>query len=293
MTGHDRDCVLVPLQGRALDRRIIDHLSRGWLHVGHEVVLLGVVEPEADSADQATALRDTRERLIVVRDTLRDRGVTATARLVIGDPDDELLEQVERLAPAFVVAVVGEEGPAPALLRAERLGLRGRVPVLIAHAQLATTSPLRTVLVRLDGSAEDLRALPLVGALARRHGAEVLLVRPEWDESDEVTKLRSPREVAAALEPVRRDLEGCCGVRARTVVVYGPDAPQLLAVAEREDVDLVVVSSRGRLAGSPAEQVLLRSTRPLLVFRAPAPASSGCARLEARGGGVCPFHPDR
>lgn len=288
-----RERVLVPLQGRRLDHPMIELLTLGWVPAGHEVVLVVVVEPEPDPAEQALLLQEARDRLDALRDALLARGVSVSARVVVGDHDDELVELVERLAPAFVL-VAEDGGLDPAARFAERVGHRCRAPVLVTHARPTAETRLRSVLVRLDGTDSDLRALPLVGRLARLHGAEVLLVRPEWDESDEVTKLRSPLEVEAELEPARRDLERCCGVRARTVVVYGPDAPQLLAVAENEDVDLVVVSTRGRISGSPAEQVLLHSARPLLVFRGPsgpteAPTGSRCALIDERGGRTCPF----
>lgn len=286
------DRVLVPLQGHRLEPELVDLLARGWVPAGHEVVLLDVVAPEPDPEDQALLLQEAGARLHALRDALVSRGVSVSARVVVGEPDDELIEHVERLAPAFVL--VADER------LAERIGQRCRAPVLVAPAGTTPGPRLRSVLVRLDGSNGDLRALPLVGRLARLHDAEVLLVRPEWDESGEVTKLRSPHEVEATLEPARRDLERCCRVRARTVVVYGPDAPQLLAVAESEDVDLVVVSAPGRLAGSPAEQVLLHSERPLLLFRGErgdrggvAPAGPRCALLEERGGLTCPFDPSR
>ncbi len=288
-----RERVLVPLESRQADRLIIDIVSRGWVAADREVVLLVVVEAQPDPAEQTLLLDEARDRLDALRDALLTRGVDASVRVAVGDPDDELVDQVDRLGPAFVLAVEDERLP-PAARLARRVGHRCRAPVLVMHARPTVEPRLRSILVRLDGSEGDLRALPLVGRLARLHGAEVVLVRPEWDESDEVTKLRSPREVTDALEPARRDLEGCCGVRARTVVVYGPDAPQLLAVAEREDVDLVVVSARDRVSGSPAERLLSHCARPLLVFSgSDAPSGPRCARIENRGGHPCPFHPSR
>ena len=74
------------------------------------------------------------------------------------------------------------------------------------------------------------------------------------------------------LEPVRRRLEAQ-GIRARALAAYGPEALGILDAADREDVDLVVMSTHGRTGvarwvwGSVAEQVLRHCSRPLLVHR--------------------------
>jgi len=159
------------------------------------------------------------------------------------------------------------------------------VPVLVANPRAVDTSGpggelrLGKLLVPLDGSDASLEVLPLVESIAKRYEAEVLLLRVEWvlpvvTDGPFIAPaiLRSAEEIAAALEPIRQRLVAQ-GLRVRSLAGHGPEALAILDTADREQVDLVVMSTHGRsgvsrwLFGSVAEQVLRHCTRPLLVRR--------------------------
>jgi nucleotide-binding universal stress UspA family protein len=122
--------------------------------------------------------------------------------------------------------------------------------------------------------------LPLVSRFARVHGSEVVLLRvtplvpvtpsyPEWGPP--VPKPRR-EDVLASLETQRAQLASE-GVPVRVDALEGDPAECILDAAEREQADLVAMSTHGRsgvgrwLFGSVAEKVLRTCPAPLLVVR--------------------------
>lgn len=136
------------------------------------------------------------------------------------------------------------------------------------------------ILVGVDGSPHASRALDWAMLLARNSGAEVvavhavgLLVHP--------TEGGAPVAGHAHLDELRQQLESdwCSalvesGLRHRVFMVEGPAAEVLLAAADREAADVIVVGSRGAggfaelLLGSTSLRVVEQSQRPVLVVPA-------------------------
>ncbi len=280
--------ILIPLDGSALADRIVEQVKRLLVRKDHEVVLLSVVEPDADLAARAEKQQDAQDHLQGIRDALVDGGAVASVRVVTGDPVEEIVAEAERLQPELVaMATHGRSG----LTRFVRGSVAEQViracpsPVLVANPRAldgmgeGRELRFRRILVPVDGSDVSLGVLPLVEDLGRLYDSEVLLLRVEWTVPvaaapypAEVGALRPPREVEATLEPTRRRLEQA-GLRARSLAAYGPEALEILDAAEREQVDLVAMSTHGRsglsrwIYGSVAEQVIRHCTRPLLVRR--------------------------
>jgi nucleotide-binding universal stress UspA family protein len=278
--------ILVPLDGSALADRIVSQVKRLLVRKDHEVVLLGIVEPEADPTGRDERVQDARDHLAGVRDALVDAGALASVRVVVGDPVDEIVAHAETLAPELVAMATHGRSGLSRFVRgsvAERVIRRSPAPVLVANPR-ALDGPqgelrFRRILVPLDGSEVSLGVLPLVEDLARLYGSEVVLLRVEWTipiaaapYPAEVNVLRPAAEVEALLEPHRRRLEQA-GIAARCLAGYGPEALEILDAADREKVDLVAMSTHGRsglsrwIYGSVAEQVIRHCTRPLLVRR--------------------------
>ncbi|HEY8447641.1 MAG TPA: universal stress protein [Thermomicrobiales bacterium] len=143
------------------------------------------------------------------------------------------------------------------------------------------------ILVPLDGSPEAERALPLAENLAGSDGRLILLrvVRA----SDALPERWPPVEVperdlrAEAEEHVRRET-GEVAERVRpavpgveVVTAVGDPAEEIIRLAEEEQVDLIVMTTRGRslpgrlLFGSVADRVARHSTRPTLIVRVDVP----------------------
>jgi nucleotide-binding universal stress UspA family protein len=177
--------------------------------------------------------------------------------------------------------------------------LRGAsVPVLLLRARLdepiAAHLPHR-ILVPLDGSMLAEQALPLAADLARRGNAGLILCRGiGWprDRGGVPTDEELPGDVALirqARELAQRYLTGVSqglirpGLAVTTVVVVGPAADAILACAEGQQAELIVMSTHGRgglgrwVYGSVADRVLRGATIPILLVRAGLPAAAHVA----------------
>jgi nucleotide-binding universal stress UspA family protein len=148
---------------------------------------------------------------------------------------------------------------------------------------------VRRILVGLDGSPLAETILGSARALARRLGAELVLLHvthvpqtvrvvapgPTLDEIVAQERVRAK----GYLERVARSI-GEGGLAVRTVVRVGEAAAEIVGYAERERVDLIALATHGRsgmqrwLYGSVADGVLHTSTAPLLLLRTGAEAAS-------------------
>lgn len=137
--------------------------------------------------------------------------------------------------------------------------------------------PLSSILVPLDGSDASREALPYAAAF---HVDRLVLLRVLAGEApggeggalDFFGSWRRDRieEIEAALRQVVAENADSAGA-VDSVVRYGDPAEEIIAASE--DVDLVVMSSKGRgtvgrsVFGSVADRVVRYSTRPTLVTR--------------------------
>ena len=149
--------------------------------------------------------------------------------------------------------------------------------------------PIRTILAPTDFSDASQEAVQAASDLALTFGAELVLVHV-------VSALPSFRGNIAPTAPgfnidmFQRDLiadwgqelEALAGQlragdkekRVRTIIKEGDPGGNIVELAEKEDVDLVVIATHGRTGfarfvfGSVAEKVVRRSSRPVLVIPA-------------------------
>lgn len=140
------------------------------------------------------------------------------------------------------------------------------------------TRAMRSVLVCLDRSPAAEEGLPVAVALARAYGSELVLLHvleggspaPETAPPDAVGWLIHRTEAEEYLAGVVARLERQ-GVRARSAVIEGHVAEQILCFADREGVDLILLSSHGEKGvtewslGSTTEKVLARARTSVLI----------------------------
>jgi len=154
----------------------------------------------------------------------------------------------------------------------------------------------KRLLVPLDGSRLSSRALPYATEIARRFGAEVILLRvvapatpvaaPTGTVPGAASRSMAQMAVQAAMQEERRnaaharrylsgktwairsqDIEASYGVR------IGDPAQTVRELSQEEHVDLVVMTTHGRsglkraIMGSVADAVVRESGRPVLVIR--------------------------
>jgi nucleotide-binding universal stress UspA family protein len=143
---------------------------------------------------------------------------------------------------------------------------------------------IRRIVVGVDGSKPSDAALRWASRMAKGMGSEVIAVYaldvPVYFPQPYGTPLQFDDEWRAA---IKAEFEGkwckplkVSGVRYRTTMEDGRAGTVIGEVAERENADVVVVGRRGRggvaelLLGSTSHELVLHSTRPVLVISPPA-----------------------
>lgn len=143
----------------------------------------------------------------------------------------------------------------------------------------------KRILVPLDGSERAEKILPHVHDLAQRYEAKVILftiiepdpriVTPEpfYTSVDPRVYEQRVREIENYLA-VQENRLRAKGIEAKSCIGNGPIVEEIINAAERENVDLVAMTSHGRTGlsrvfyGSVAAGVLHRIDRPLFLIRA-------------------------
>ena len=139
----------------------------------------------------------------------------------------------------------------------------------------------KRLVVPLDGSALAEQALPHALAQAERFGAEIVLLKV-LEPLPEAT-LVSPGAVRAAEEAsarlardyLERVADGVRdqGIPTEAVLLEGKAHAEIVRYASEEEVDLIVISSRGHsgwsrwLLGSVTDRVVRGATVPVLLVR--------------------------
>ena len=162
---------------------------------------------------------------------------------------------------------------------AEAVVRKTELPVLLKRPEVpARTSPIRRILVPLDGSERSSSVLEVVKPLAARAQAELVLLHvrplvldpaPQWAMKGSISSRGGAehryQELADRLEAEQ--------LKAWPALVDGEPAREILAQARELDVDLIAMATHGRtgllrvLFGSVTQDVLRRSDRPLILIR--------------------------
>ena len=142
---------------------------------------------------------------------------------------------------------------------------------LRAGSAAVKPEPLRGILVGISGSKQSERAARLAARIAAAARTKVLLAfvrEPSGDPAGDGDRVRAEH----LLDDLWRSL-GLEESRVKTLVRNGQAADVLAELAQSEDVDLVVVGSRGgnpvvrTLGGGVAERFISKSDRPILIVR--------------------------
>lgn len=296
--------ILVPLDGSMLAEQVLPHLHRLPTPGKTTLVLVTVVEPTSYVAahgrylppDYFTHMLSNADAYITKKARqLEEIGFQVKAYVVEGDAASSILKlaattQVNLIAmtthgrSGFVRWALGSV--------AERIISETPLPVFLAREGTAVPGDkLRRLLVPLDGSALAEQALPEAGDLAKATGAELWLLQviQPLDERNQDLLFSDRAEAQAAftewqtnaaayLQQMAQPLQ-TEGVTCVCKAVLGDVAPTIIATAESEAIDLLVMSTHGRTGlrrwvyGSVANKVLRGVTCPLLVIHnSPMPA---------------------
>lgn len=282
------ETLLVPLDGSATAEAALPHLKRLVGRDG-EVILLRAVPLPVTRRGLPPARPDDREArayLDQAKALVQDFGFAVRTRVLVGDPADAILAVAAEESPAMIVmATHGATGLRRVLFGsvAQAVLRDAAVPVLVVHPfrpggllkpLKVGGTPIRRILVPVDPDGFAVAALPAVQRLAERFDAALVLVHAM--DASRGAHLERLRRMA---DPLEKE-----GIPVDFRFQQGDPVESILRLAEKEDVDLVVMASHGRrglsrlLRGSVTEAVLRKSERPLLVV----PAARARARRPVR-----------
>lgn len=211
-----------------------------------------------------------------------DRGVKTEVALSPRDPADAIIAAAEELDAEVIV--IGSRG----LFRGEQL-IGSVARKVVSHAPCdvlltrgtddrtsAEAPPYRRILLATDGSATADRAARKAFALAKRLGASITLVFVGHPKTGDLV-LRDTAATIGGGDPVGM------------LILEGDPAEQIVATAEQEGYDLVVVGNRGMtgakaaLLGSVPRDVAENAPCDVLVARTIAQSLS---EIEPGEGGI-------
>lgn len=244
---------------------------------GARIELVAAVDASAivglgGGAGEWVAMEEQRagEALTQASKTLLQAGVQSVAHLVHGSPSVQLVAAAEELDADLVIVGSHGRGPLGRLALgsvADGVLHRARVNVLVARRP----PPATRILAAIDGSTRSRRAAAYAGLVRRfwRTRLELLHVLPPPTFHNlapaDFERVRKHVPLEATPDEVPIELEIRCG----------PVAATVLEVAKAEDVDLVVVGSRGLGAvrgvfmGSVSRRIVHEATASVLVVREP------------------------
>lgn len=265
----DLQRVVVAVPSR-VERHVLDYVEyvARW-HPGASFHLLHVLEPDVEVRLDWEAVRPALPAALVAR---RAAG-RLTASTVVGTVPDALLSAGRSLQADLLVLGSGSRARRP-LLR--RLAMAAPFDLLMVPRPVRPPR-LARILVPVDFSAHSALALQHAAAIAARmdlEAVDLLHVRfndavTRYDGYDDIL-LAEERETYS-LFVARIDLGG---VEVRPVFREAPRiARAILETAAELDSDLLVMATRGRsraasvLLGSEADEVLLRSSLPVLAIK--------------------------
>lgn len=293
--------ILIPLDGSPFAERVLAYI-RGLakprtvelllVHVTQASQYYAVLVPDAMHAVDLTHWQKEAEKYLERKsDELRAEGYEVSYLMTEGDTASVICELADtQNADLIAMTTHGRSGIEKWVLGsvADRVVRSARQPVFLVRPQKDMTppTPLRRILIPLDGSALAEKALAGGMELAQSSGAEIWLMQsvelPEyWGEEyagmHAMPSLISTEEQeAAAREYLLHVAEGLVEAKVPTqiVVTTGHAASAISDVVADNGIDLIVMSTHGRsglsrwVFGSVAEKVVRLAECPVLLIRA-------------------------
>ena len=275
--------ILVPLDGSKAAEfalKIAEQIP------GRRVQLLGVEPDCTDLSDLCTGAREREAYLERVAAALREPGRHVTAVVAFGNP----AEQINAMAGAadlIIMSSHGRAGMGRVLFGsvADAVVRHAPAPALIVRGDEWHPTPLRRIVVPLDGSPLAEQSLPVAINLAEIMKLPVHLVRVvDFDlvQASVLAGLEAAEACARQQAELARESrayltlqEHACQAPNCIVsseVRIGEPVEELLGVIQADDLTVLATHARGGIArwlmGSAAEEIVQRGAGPVLLVRA-------------------------
>ena len=293
---------LVPLDGSHLAESVLSVVMQMASRFHAQVTLLHIVEEHPPTVihgePHLTGVAQAQAYLEEIATRLRSSGIQVEIHVHQEKEHDvarSIVQHSQEMNADLVIMCTHGHGGLRELLfgsKAQQALQQGTQSILLVFPRedgSAYPINLQRILVPLDGTAAHEPALPLAITIARTFGAELhlVLVIPTLatlSGDQAVSGLLLPATMRAILDlseesaaDYLEQVVARCraeGVVAQTEILRGDIVPTVLGLAERLNVDLIVLASHGRtgldalLTGSVASRIAGRRIRPLLLVRA-------------------------
>jgi nucleotide-binding universal stress UspA family protein len=293
---------LVPLDGSHLAESVLPVVQQVASRFHAQVTLLHIVEEHPPTVihgePHLTGVAQAQAYLEEIATRLRSSGIQVEIHVHQEKEDNvahSIVQHSQEMNVDLVIMCTHGHGGLRELLfgsKAQQALQQGTQSILLLFpGEDGSAYPvnLQRILVPLDGTAAHEPALPIAITIARTFGAELYLVLviptlSTLSGERAASALLLPNTMRAILDLSQQDaadyldraIARCHaeGVVAHAEVLRGDIVPLVLGLAERLNVDLIVLASHGRtglnalLTGSVASRIAGRRIRPLLLVRA-------------------------
>jgi nucleotide-binding universal stress UspA family protein len=276
--------ILVALDGSKTSESSLPYLEFLLRNQDADVTLMQVVS-KGDQKGKESA----QNYLQSVAASLESKGACVERVIQVGDPASQIAKQAAQEAYSLILMCSrGKTGLRRILLGsvAEKILTLSKIPVLVVHPLKdgAKVSPIRRIVVPLDGSHRSAKVLPVVAKLAQAMDAALALVIVISPTE------KHPLPVDVAAQNLFRAQKGLQeqGLKVEIAIPYGDPAAETLAFANLNQANLLAIATRGRSGleelrhGSVTKKILRNSQLPLLVLRTPTASLAKPEHLGAR-----------
>ncbi|CAN5375022.1 hypothetical protein BH20ACI1_BH20ACI1_22600 [soil metagenome] len=263
--------ILVPLNGSMLAEQSLPIARRLAGVFGADIILANVKE-DKKSDEKVSAPFDYEEYLQRTTELINNDLISADYVMSKGGPAREINRlALENAADLIVISTKGgfEVGHLFSSSVSQRLIQKTSLPILLLRPTdnwESRYSEFKKIIVSLDGSAEAECVLPLVKLLADEFDNEVLLVSvPEGAESENYAET-----MQQYLDGIAAGLDS---EKTQTKVLLGGSGPArtVLAFAESEQADLIVMATHGRGGKHRIEKLPLGSVPTRVIEKTKCP----------------------
>jgi nucleotide-binding universal stress UspA family protein len=238
-----------------------------------------VDESLSDLHQQEWAVAETLTRQVANRLRAHDLAVEFLVRE--GRPAEVILEQaVAQSADLIVIGAKGLSAPDSFRLGAAAHKLAHYADCSVLVVRPPERAQLLSAILTSDGSPEAQRATEFLCALSLPPWTEVTVVSVAEAREGGLSGVSLPESLRRTLFDAAKAcademMQGLCdcGAEVRSAVRFGHPADEILAAAQEQDADLIVVGARGRTRAGPfrmgdvAQKVVKYASCSVLVVR--------------------------
>ena len=289
--------MLIPLDRSELGEKVLPYATEICARLGLELTLINVISQEEHerASTYKPYLDGVAERLLnkahyVQRSTgltIGKETVRVQTVVTAGNPPEEILHYSEQnKVDLILMATHGRSGIGRWALGsvADKVLRKSKVPVWLVRAGTSEVVDQNTwsrlaMLVPLDGSQLAESVLPHVETLAGQRGVAARVVLIRVSELPVTSSIDLKAEHEQYMAGVRQRLASS-GLDARSEILVGEPARQIIEYANENPINLIVMATHGRSEvgrwayGSVADRVLRRASHSIFLVRAMAKTRS-------------------